>query len=144
MSNREKLRRILVDMDMKLILVDDESPIRGLWEAHFKKRYSFGDNVFIFGSAEEAMEFLEKNDYFEGNFIVVSDHLMGGQNGLVFCSDLREKCPSALFVLISATQGNGVNGSEHLLPNIFLKKPSSLDKLDEAIINSFDLISDAA
>jgi response regulator RpfG family c-di-GMP phosphodiesterase len=116
----------------KLLLIDDDFMIVKLYKKYFEKHF----DVTTANSAEEAMEILKKGYIPE---VVLSDHLMPGENGATFLNKLSVSHPNCIRILMTAETGTksliqAVNFAKAFM---FLTKPIREIDLIQAVNIAF-------
>jgi|SRR3984885_7622489 response regulator RpfG family c-di-GMP phosphodiesterase len=81
------------DKDIKLLIVDDEEPIRKLLAAALCSTY----NCLITDSAEEATRLLLTTSF----NLVITDIRMPGASGLELCQFIHKSCPDTVVLMVS-------------------------------------------
>jgi len=85
---------------VKILVVDDESDVRTLFEQRFRKEVRAGKIEFVFAlSAEEALAFLSTH---EGAVLILSDINMPGMNGLDLLKAVKERYPQLKVIMVTA------------------------------------------
>ena len=105
----------------RLLLVDDEAPIRGLAARALAKA---GWDVLQAGSAEEALE-LDA----DGIALVVSDVMMPGMDGPSLVRALRQAHPGLRAILMSGYAGAAQRRALQAEEMVFLAKPFAMQAL---------------
>lgn len=120
---------------MKILVVDDETDIRILFEQRFRREIRAGDLMFSFcHSGEEALSFLQ--DHPLETILILSDINMPGMSGLELLSRIREKYPDPPPVVMMITAyGDEMKHREALRlgANDFLNKPLDFNLLKEKL-----------
>ena len=122
----------------KILVVDDESDIKILFEQRFRKEIRQAEFVFLFAnSGEEALNVLSKN--FHEAILILSDINMPGMNGWEFL-DAYKKLPEDqtrhIKVLMLTTSINPDEEKKAIdIPEVkgFIHKPLTPEKLEKAI-----------
>lgn len=81
-------------MDSKILIVDDEAPVRDMFRDLLRKE---GYQVHTVATGEEALEAIDK-DGFEA---VLLDVKLGGMSGLETLKKIKEKNPAMIVVMIT-------------------------------------------
>ena len=75
---------------MKILIVDDETDIRPLFEQRFRREIRKGEIEFAFAySGEQALEYLKEN--LHEAVLILSDINMPGMSGLELLKLIKEK-----------------------------------------------------
>ena len=112
----------------RIHIAEDEVEIAQLLSTFFRRR---GYQVSISRTAEEAMKSIEEE---VPDFAILDLFLEGQKSGLDILKFIKEKYPSIKTIVASGIMDdpmkNIMKGSE---PDIYLKKPYSLDDLSKTI-----------
>jgi len=81
-------------MSLKVLVVDDEAPVRGLFDDLLKKEKYLVKSV---SSGEEALDTLSKEDF----DIVLLDIKLGGISGLEVLKKIKDTKPATVVVMIT-------------------------------------------
>ena len=84
-------------MDKKILIVDDEAPIRDMLSHRFARD---GFDVATAATAEEALEILESQNI----HVMFLDLKLPGMNGVELCRAVREKNPIACIYAVTGYQ----------------------------------------
>lgn len=120
---------------MKILVVDDETDVRALFEQRFRREIRSGEYAFSFAnSGEEALGQLDG----AGSEIVLilSDINMPGMSGLELLSRIRTQHPAAPPVVMMITAyGDAENHDQamRLGANDFLTKPLNFNDLKQKL-----------
>jgi CheY-like chemotaxis protein len=110
---------------MNILVVDDESDVKTLFEQRFRKEIRTGETHFAFAtSGEEALNYLNSPGH--DSALILSDINMPGMGGLELLKKVREKhlAPSPIVILITAYgDQENYNKAMTLGANDFLTKP---------------------
>jgi len=120
---------------MKVLVVDDESDIKILFEQRFRKEIKSGDFNFIFAnSGEEALTLLSQN--FHEAILILSDINMPGMSGLQLLENIRhtyEKPPPVVMMITAYGDEENYKQAMQLGANDFLTKPLDFNLLKEKL-----------
>ncbi len=110
---------------MKVLVVDDERDVQGLFEQRFRKEIKNGVMNFVFAfSGEEALEYLKINS--SEAILILSDINMPGMSGIELLRQIKVKYKSPPPVVMMITAYGDVenyNSAMHLGADDFLTKP---------------------
>ncbi len=120
---------------MNILVVDDETDIRPLFEQRFRKEIRNGELKFVFAySGEEALKCLEK--YQHEAVLILSDINMPGLSGLELLKQIKQKHhqPPPVVIMITA-YGDEENykTAMKLGADDFITKPVDFKLLKETI-----------
>ncbi|HEY0348733.1 MAG TPA: ATP-binding protein [Pyrinomonadaceae bacterium] len=110
------------DHDRRLLIVDDEEPVRNLFAAYLEETYT----CETAGDAQEALDMLAREPY----ALVLSDMQMPGLGGIELLRKIVERYPETAVIMIS-----GVDRTQRVIDAIrvgasdYLIKPCELDVL---------------
>jgi CheY-like chemotaxis protein len=120
---------------MKILVVDDESDIKVLFEQRFRKEIKQEEFVFLFAnSGEEALNVLSKN--FHEAILILSDINMPGMTGLQLLERIRntyEKPPPVVMMITAYGDEDNYKMAMKLGANDFLTKPLVFGLLKEKL-----------
>jgi two-component system chemotaxis response regulator CheY len=120
---------------MKILVVDDESDVRSLFEQRFRKEIRDGNMIFAFAySGEEALEYLKKLDH--EAVLILSDINMPGMSGFVLLKHIKEqfKNPPPVVMMITAFgDDESYSQAMRLGADDFLTKPLNFLHLREKL-----------
>ena len=120
---------------MIVLVVDDESDIKILFEQRFRKEIKSGDFNFIFAnSGEEALTLLSQN--FHEAILILSDINMPGMSGLQLLENIRhtyEKPPPVVMMITAYGDEENYKQAMQLGANDFLTKPLDFNLLKEKL-----------
>jgi CheY-like chemotaxis protein len=120
---------------MSILVVDDETDIRTLFEQKFRKEIR--ENVFTFEfahSGEAALELLKKTD--SNIILILSDINMPGMSGLELLRKVRviyPKAPPKVFMLTAYGDKENRERANVLGADDFLTKPIDFSNLKEKL-----------
>jgi len=120
---------------MNILVVDDETDVKTLFEQRFRKEIKNGELDFAFAfSGEEALTYLEGNNH--KAVLILSDINMPGMSGLELLKRIKQKYnePPPLVMMITA-YGDDENraSAEELGADDFLTKPLDFTDLKERL-----------
>ncbi|MBP6235702.1 MAG: response regulator [Saprospiraceae bacterium] len=120
---------------MKILVVDDETDVKTLFEQRFRKEIKTGEVDFVFAfSGEEALTYLNSNNH--EAVLILSDINMPGMSGLELLKRIKQKYnePPPLVMMITA-YGDAENrkSAEDLGADDFLVKPLDFTDLKERL-----------
>ncbi|MEP7321608.1 MAG: response regulator [Saprospiraceae bacterium] len=120
---------------MKILVVDDEKDIQGLFEQRFRKEIRNGDMSLVFAfSGEEALKFLHDNSH--EAVLILSDINMPGMSGLELLKRIKSKykAPPPVVMMITAYgDAENYNSAMTLGADDFLTKPLDFTTLKEKL-----------
>ena len=120
---------------MKVLVVDDESDMKTLFEQRFRKEIKSGEIDFVFAnSGNEALDFLSRQNH---EFVLIlSDINMPGMSGLELLQRIKEKykTPPPIVMMITAYGDDyNYNQAMSLGADDFLSKPIDFLSLKEKL-----------
>ena len=120
---------------MKILVVDDETDIRALFEQRFRKEIKNGEMEFAFAySGDEALDYLKK--LIHEAVLILSDINMPGMSGLELLKKIKQKFenPPPVVMMITA-YGDAENYKQamDLGADDFLTKPIDFSTLKEKL-----------
>ena len=122
---------------MKILVVDDETDIKTLFEQRFRKEIRDGLLNFVFAfSGEEALKYMQ--DYEHEAVLILSDINMPGMSGLELLKRIKTKyaTPPPIVMMITAYGDEGnYNEAMKLGADDFLTKPVDFSTLKEKLNN---------
>jgi CheY-like chemotaxis protein len=122
---------------MKVLVVDDESDVKTLFEQRFRKELKNGDIELNFSfSGEEAIDYLSSHNH--EAVLILSDINMPGMSGLELLRLIKEKyeMPPHVVMMITAYGDEGnYNEAMNLGADDFLTKPVDFIALKEKLKN---------
>lgn len=111
---------------MRILVIDDESSIRGWLAAHLK---AWGHDPVLVPGVKEALELLEAETF----PLVITDWTMPDLDGLDLARAIRSRPPSSgyTYVLMATAKGGKANYLEALESGVddFIQKPLDADML---------------
>lgn len=120
---------------MKVLVVDDETDVKVLFEQRFRKEIKSGEMEFVFAfSGEEALNFMNIHNH--EAVLILSDINMPGMSGLELLQHIKEKYekPPPIVMMITA-YGDAENYSNamKLGADDFLTKPLDFTALKDKL-----------
>ena len=120
---------------MKILVVDDESDIKTLFEQRFRKEIKGGEMNFIFAnSGNEALHFLNQQNH---EFVLIlSDINMPGMSGLELLQQIKQKYkapPPTVMMITAYGDEYNYNQAMSLGADDFLTKPLDFTTLREKL-----------
>jgi CheY-like chemotaxis protein len=120
---------------MKILVVDDESDIKILFEQRFRKEIKSGEMNFIFAnSGNEALNFLNQQNH---EFVLIlSDINMPGMSGLELLQKIKQKYlapPPTVMMITAYGDDYNYNQAMSLGADDFLTKPLDFTTLKEKL-----------
>lgn len=120
---------------MKILVVDDETDIKTLFEQRFRKEIREGLLNFVFAfSGEEALKYMQ--DYEHEAVLILSDINMPGMSGLELLKRIKTKyaTPPPIVMMITAYGDEGnYNEAMKLGADDFLTKPVDFNTLKDKL-----------
>ena len=120
---------------MKVLVVDDEKDVQGLFEQRFRKEIKSGEMDLAFAfSGEEALEYMNEHDH--EAVLILSDINMPGMSGLELLKHIKEKFekPPPIVMMITAYgDDENYNQAMKLGADDFLTKPVDFISLKEKL-----------
>ena len=120
---------------MKILVVDDETDVKVLFEQRFRKEIKSGEMELAFAfSGEDAIKYMQANEH--EAVLILSDINMPGMSGIELLRQIRvdHPSPNPKVMMITAYNDNDYyqqairNGA-----NDFLTKPLDFSKLKEKL-----------
>ncbi len=120
---------------MKILVVDDETDVKTLFEQRFRKEIKNGEILFAFAnSGEEALEYMKTHDH--EAVLILSDINMPGMSGLQLLQHIKQKyeTPPPVVMMITAYGDNeNYQQAMKLGADDFLTKPVDFTVLKEKL-----------
>ena len=120
---------------MKVLVVDDETDIKLLFEQRFRKEIKNNEIEFAFAfSGEEALGFMQLHEH--EAVLILSDINMPGMSGLELLKQIKEKYekPPPIVMMITAYgDDENYNQAMQLGADDFLTKPIDFTALKEKL-----------
>ena len=118
---------------MKILVVDDETDVKFLFEQHFRKEIRSREMEFMFAfSGLQALEYLEQHNH--EAVLILSDINMPGMSGLQLLKSIKEnyESPSPHVIMVTAYgDDESYNHAMQSGANGFLTKPVNFGVLRE-------------
>lgn len=120
---------------MKILVVDDETDVKALFEQRFRKEIRSGEFSFAFASSgEEALTYLDSHEH--EVVLILSDINMPGMSGLELLKRIKQlySTPPPVVMMITAYgDEENYNRSVSLGADDFLTKPLDFNLLKEKL-----------
>lgn len=120
---------------MKILVVDDETDVKVLFEQRFRKEIRSGEMNFLFAfSGEQALEYLKANEH--EAVLILSDINMPGMSGLELLREIKEKYekpPPVVMMITAYGDLDNYNQAMKLGADDFLTKPVDFTLLKEKL-----------
>ena len=120
---------------MKILVVDDETDVKALFEQRFRKEIKAGEMEFVFAfSGEDAIAYLQCHEH--EAVLILSDINMPGMSGLDLLERIKKKGykPPPVVMMISAYgDDENFNLAKALGADDFLTKPLDFTTLKEKL-----------
>ena len=120
---------------MKILIVDDEKDIQGLFEQRFRKEIRTGEMSLLFAfSGEEALKFLHDNSH--EAVLILSDINMPGMSGLELLKRIKSKYktpPPVVMMITAYGDAENYNSAMTLGADDFLTKPLDFTTLKDKL-----------
>ena len=120
---------------MKILVVDDETDVKVLFEQRFRKEIRTGEMNFLFAfSGEQALEYLKANEH--EAVLILSDINMPGMSGLELLREIKEKYekpPPVVMMITAYGDLDNYNQAMKLGADDFLTKPVDFTLLKEKL-----------
>ena len=120
---------------MKILVVDDETDVKALFEQRFRKEIRNGEFSFAFASSgEEALTYLDIHEH--EVVLILSDINMPGMSGLELLKKIKQmySTPPPVVMMITAYgDEENYNRSVSLGADDFLTKPLDFNLLKEKL-----------
>ena len=120
---------------MKILVVDDETDIKILFEQRFRREIKAGEIEFVFAfSGEEALAILK--DLVHETILIVSDINMPGMSGLELLGKIKDtyvEPPTIVMMITAYGDSENFNHAKQLGADDFLTKPLDFNLLKEKL-----------
>lgn len=120
---------------MKILVVDDETDVKTLFEQRFRREIKNGEMDFAFAnSGEEALEYMKTHNH--EAVLILSDINMPGMSGLQLLQHIKQKyeAPPPVVMMITAYGDNeNYQQAMKLGADDFLTKPVDFTALKEKL-----------
>ncbi|MBF8456265.1 response regulator [Kaistella sp. G5-32] len=122
---------------MKILVVDDETDVKTLFEQRFRKEIKNNEIKFEFAfSGEDAIDFMAQHEH--EAVLILSDINMPGMSGLVLLKHIKEnyeKPPPVVMMITAYGDDENYNEAMKLGADDFLTKPLDFVNLKEKLKN---------
>jgi len=122
---------------MQILVVDDETDVRDLFQQRFRREIRSGELSFSFAfSGEEAMTFLRAHH--SEVLIILSDINMPGMSGLELLSHVKEEFempPTTMMMITAYGDDDSYKRAMSLGANDFLTKPVDFAVLKNKLLH---------
>ena len=120
---------------MKILVVDDETDVKALFEQRFRKEIKAGEMEFIFAfSGEDAISYLKCHEH--EAVLILSDINMPGMSGLDLLERIKKKGykpPPVVMMITAYGDDENFNLAKALGADDFLTKPLDFTTLKEKL-----------
>lgn len=120
---------------MKILVVDDETDVKTLFEQRFRKEIRNNELEFAFAfSGEEALQFMNEHEH--EAVLILSDINMPGMSGLELLKHIKikyEKPPPIVMMITAYGDDENYNAAMSLGADDFLTKPLDFSALKEKL-----------
>ena len=120
---------------MKILVVDDERDVQGLFEQRFRKEIKSGEMDFAFAySGEEALGYLKGHDH--EAVLILSDINMPGMSGLDLLKQIKtehHQPPPVVMMITAYGDAENYNTAIQLGADDFLTKPLDFTLLKDKL-----------
>ena len=120
---------------MKILVVDDETDVKILFEQRFRKEIKSGECEFSFAfSGEEALKYLAENN--QKAVLILSDINMPGMSGLELLKNVKNIStfpPPLVYMITAYGDQENYNIAMQLGADDFLTKPIEFSVLKEKL-----------
>ena len=120
---------------MKILVVDDETDVKTLFQQRFRKEIKSGEIELEFAfSGEEALAFMNEHEH--EAVLILSDINMPGMSGLVLLKNIKqkyEKPPPIVMMITAYGDDENYNEAMSLGADDFLTKPVDFVSLKEKL-----------
>lgn len=120
---------------MKILVVDDETDVRTLFEQRFRKEIRSGEFEFAFAhSGEDALQYL--NTQAHEAILILSDINMPGMSGLQLLEEIKQKYhkpPPVVMMITAYGDAENFNNAMKLGADDFLTKPVDFTVLKDKL-----------
>ena len=122
---------------MKILVVDDETDVKTLFEQRFRKEIKNQEMQFVFAfSGEEALSYLNNHEH--EAVLILSDINMPGMSGLELLDKIKHtflKPPPVVMMITAYGDEENYNLAKQLGADDFLTKPVDFTMLKEKLKN---------
>ena len=120
---------------MKILVVDDETDVKALFEQSFRKEIKAGEMQFVFAfSGEDAIAYLQCHEH--EAVLILSDINMPGMSGLDLLERIKKKGykpPPVVMMITAYGDDENFNLAKALGADDFLTKPLDFTTLKEKL-----------
>ena len=120
---------------MKILVVDDETDVKALFEQRFRKEIKAGEMEFVFAfSGEDAIAYLQGHEH--EAVLILSDINMPGMSGLDLLERIKKKGykpPPVVMMITAYGDDENFNLAKTLGADDFLTKPLDFTALKEKL-----------
>ena len=120
---------------MKILVVDDEKDVQGLFEQRFRREIKSREMEFVFAwSGEEALSYMKEHDH--EAVLILSDINMPGMSGLQLLQEIKmnfETPPPVVMMITAYGDKENYNRAMQLGADDFLTKPVDFALLKEKL-----------
>ena len=120
---------------MKILVVDDETDVKTLFEQRFRKEIRSGEMHFDFAfSGEDALVYLNQHE--QEAVLILSDINMPGMSGLDLLGQIKQKYlkpPPVVMMITAYGDEENFNAAKRLGADDFLTKPVDFSALKEKL-----------
>lgn len=120
---------------MKILVVDDETDVKALFEQRFRKEIKSHEFEFAFAfSGEDALAYL--NQHLQEAVLILSDINMPGMSGLELLAQIKRKYatpPPRVMMITAYGDAENYNTAKSLGADDFLTKPVDFVTLKEKL-----------
>jgi two-component system, chemotaxis family, chemotaxis protein CheY len=120
---------------MKILVVDDETDVKVLFEQRFRKEIKNNELEFAFAfSGEEALLYLNRLEH--EAVLILSDINMPGMSGLELLAHIKQKYhkpPPVVMMITAYGDAENFNAAKELGADDFLTKPVDFTVLKEKL-----------
>lgn len=124
---------------MKILVVDDETDVKLLFEMQFRREVKSGNLEFAFAfSGEEALTLLEEHELSHEHeaILILSDINMPGMSGLELLKQIKQKYkepPPVVMMITAYGDEENLSTANQYGADAFLTKPVDFVKLKERL-----------
>lgn len=124
---------------MKILVVDDETDVKALFEQRFRREIKSGEMSFAFAfSGEEALQYLNDQAGSHEAVLILSDINMPGMSGLQLLETIKTKYhkpPPVVMMITAYGDDENFNQAKRLGADDFLTKPVDFISLKDKLKN---------
>ena len=122
----------------KILVVDDETDVRLLFEQRFRREIRAVNISFSFAfSGEEALAYLEQEPHYSEVVLILSDINMPGMSGLELLRHIKKDHPippPSVMMITAYADADSYNKAMELGANDFLTKPVDFATLKQKLL----------